>query len=186
MAVAPEPPKEVAAPPPAATTEDVEKLNDDFANTQFLETKKKKKKIVDVAKQLEENAVLVPVEEAQTDEASAPASKAQELYPYEELLERIFMQLRANNPELATEEKKKLKLPPPLMARVGTKKTQFTNFTIISKSLNRDPAHLSAYLFAELGTTGSIDSNGALMIRGKYMSKHIEPLLQSYAREFCL
>ncbi|VDL62104.1 unnamed protein product [Hymenolepis diminuta] len=154
--------EETPAPPVAATpTPTVEKVTEEFNDTTFFDKKKKKRRTVDVAKQLEGGEGSVPM-------------------PSEE----IFDQLIANNPELATDVRKKLKMPPPLMARVGTKKTQFTNFTIICKSFNRDPSHLSAYLFAELGTNGSIDANGALMIRGKYMAKHIEPLLQSYARNY--
>ncbi|KAM3173093.1 hypothetical protein ACTXT7_013173 [Hymenolepis weldensis] len=188
--------EETAAPPVAVTpAPTVEKVTEEFNDTAFFDKKKKKRKTVDVAKQLEggEGAVPPPSEEVQSGEimncdASAAAGEAAPtpalLYSYEELLQRIFDQLIANNPELATDVRKKLKMPPPLMARVGTKKTQFTNFTIICKSFNRDPSHLSAYLFAELGTNGSIDANGALMIRGKYMAKHIEPLLQSYARNY--
>ncbi|VDO00969.1 unnamed protein product [Rodentolepis nana] len=180
----------------AKPTPEVEKLPEDFNDTAFFGQKRKKKPILDVLQTESEAAVSAAREELQSftlndgdgstaaggggEAESAPAL----LYTYEELLHRIFDQLIANNPELATDAPKKLKMPPPLMARVGTKKTQFTNFTIICKSFNRDPAHLSAFFFAELGTTGSIDSNGALIIRGKYMSKHIEPLLQSYARHY--
>lgn len=105
-------------------------------------------------------------------------------YPYDMLLARVFAQIQAHNPELMSDTKRRLVMAPPCMARVGTKKTHFTNFNGICRSLNRDPAHLSAYLFAELGTTGSVDANGALLIRGKYQAKHIEPVLRNYAREF--
>ncbi|KAL5107794.1 Eukaryotic translation initiation factor 2 subunit 2 [Taenia crassiceps] len=107
-------------------------------------------------------------------------------YPYDMLLARVFAQIQAHNPELMSDTKRRLVMAPPCMARVGTKKTHFTNFNGICRSLNRDPAHLSAYLFAELGTTGSVDANGALLIRGKYQAKHIEPVLRNYARTYVL
>lgn len=40
------------------------------------------------------------------------------------------------------------------MAREGTKKTVFTNFMELSKSMNRNYEHVQAYLLAELGTSG--------------------------------
>ncbi|EUB58562.1 Eukaryotic translation initiation factor 2 subunit 2 [Echinococcus granulosus] len=127
-------------------------------------------------------------------ETEAPAKTATEGaaqsgttgYPYDMLLARVFAQIQAHNPELMSDTKRRLVMAPPCMARVGTKKTHFTNFNGICRSLNRDPAHLSAYLFAELGTTGSVDANGALLIRGKYQAKHIEPVLRNYARTYVL
>nr|CDS27905.1 eukaryotic translation initiation factor 2 [Hymenolepis microstoma] len=177
---------------PAATTpaSEVEKLPEEFNDTALFGQKRKKKPIYDALQPESEATVPAAREELEAltindDGAAGEVEPAPALlYTYEELLQRIFDQLIANNPELATDVRKKLKMPPPLMARVGTKKTQFTNFTVICKSFNRDPAHLSAFFFAELGTTGSIDANGALIIRGKYMAKHIEPLLQSYARNY--
>lgn len=40
------------------------------------------------------------------------------------------------------------------MAREGTKKTVFTNFMELSKSMNRNHEHVQAFLLAELGTSG--------------------------------
>ena len=172
----------------AAVAEVAEELGD----LGFTEKKKKKKGAL---KPLDEDdgsalprsqvtgetpAVGAEKEAAQTEPQSAF------IYSYEMLLERVFAQIQAHNPELMTETKRRLVMAPPCMARVGTKKTQFTNFNSICRSLNRDPSHLAAYLFAELGTTGSVDGSGALLIRGKYQAKHIEPLLRNYARESCV
>ena len=41
------------------------------------------------------------------------------------------------------------------MAREGTKKTVFTNFMELCKSMNRNHEHVQAYLLAELGTSGA-------------------------------
>ena len=43
-------------------------------------------------------------------------------------------------------------LPLCKVVRVGTKKTAFANFSEIAKMLHRQPKHLLAFLFAELGT----------------------------------
>ena len=40
------------------------------------------------------------------------------------------------------------------VAREGTKKTVFTNFMELCKSMNRNHEHVQAYLLAELGTSG--------------------------------
>ncbi|TPP57122.1 IF2B [Fasciola gigantica] len=75
---------------------------------------------------------------------------------------------------------------PPQMARVGTKKTLFVNFSTICSQLNRDQAHLTTYILAELGTQGSIDASGGLLFKGRYQSKHMEPVLRNYCRNYVL
>lgn len=103
-----------------------------------------------------------------------------------QLLTRVFTQLGDLNPELMSDQKRKLTMVPPQMARVGTKKTSFVNFSTICRSLNRDSNHLTTYILTELGTQGSIDAKGALLIRGRYASKQIEALLRNYCRKFVL
>ncbi|GAA52050.1 translation initiation factor 2 subunit 2 [Clonorchis sinensis] len=102
------------------------------------------------------------------------------------LLTRVFTQLGTLNPELVSDQKRRLVMVPPQMARVGTKKTLFVNFATICRFLNRDQSHLTTYILAELGTQGSVDANGALLIRGRYQSKHMEPVLRNYCRNYVL
>uniref|UniRef100_A0A8C5VUK5 Eukaryotic translation initiation factor 2 subunit 2 n=1 Tax=Microcebus murinus TaxID=30608 RepID=A0A8C5VUK5_MICMU len=66
---------------------------------------------------------------------------------------------------------------------VGTKKTYFVNFTDICKLLHRQPKHL-AFLLAELGTSGSIDGNNQLVIKGRFQQKQIENVLRRYIKEY--
>ncbi|KAF0991839.1 LOW QUALITY PROTEIN: hypothetical protein HZS_1050 [Henneguya salminicola] len=88
------------------------------------------------------------------------------------LLERIFSELKENNPELFDTCEKKFSSKPPQLERVGTKKTRFTNFGDICKTYKRLPSHLMDFIFAELGTTytldnkcsGSIDANVQLLV----------------------
>ena len=53
---------------------------------------------------------------------------------------------------------------------MGSKKTAFANFIEIAKMLHRPPKHLLQFLFAELGTSGAIDGNNQLIIKGELTS----------------
>ncbi|KAJ3034955.1 hypothetical protein HDV00_004496 [Rhizophlyctis rosea] len=104
-------------------------------------------------------------------------------YTYNELLSRVFKILRQNNPELAG-EKKRYTIAPPQIMREGPKKTIFANVVDICKRMHRQPDHVIQYLFAELGTTGSIDGSQRLVIRGRFQQKQIENVLKHYFSEY--
>lgn len=55
--------------------------------------------------------------------------------------DRVFNILKAHNPEL-TGERRRTTLKPPQVAREGTKKTVFTNFMELCKSMNRNHEHV--------------------------------------------
>uniref|UniRef100_A0A803TN09 Eukaryotic translation initiation factor 2 subunit 2 n=1 Tax=Anolis carolinensis TaxID=28377 RepID=A0A803TN09_ANOCA len=101
-------------------------------------------------------------------------------YTYDELLNRVFNIMREKNPDMVAGEKRKFVMKPPQVVRVGTKKTSFVNFTDICKLLHRQPKHLLAFLLAELGTSGSIDGNNQLVIKGRFQQKQIENVLRRY------
>lgn len=105
-------------------------------------------------------------------------------YTYDELLNRVFDIMRERNPEMVAGEKRKFIMKPPQVLRVGTKKTSFSNFADICKMLHRQPKHLLAFLLAELGTSGSIDGNNQLIIKGRFQQKQIENVLRSYIKEY--
>jgi translation initiation factor 2 beta subunit (eIF-2beta)/eIF-5 len=44
--------------------------------------------------------------------------------------------------------------------------------------------HLLAFLFAELGTSGAIDGNNQLIMKGRFQQKHIENVLRRYIKEY--
>lgn len=46
--------------------------------------------------------------------------------------------------------------------------------------MNRQPEHVFAFILVELATTGSIDGNGRLVVKGRFQPKHIENLLRRY------
>ncbi|KAG1428810.1 hypothetical protein G6F58_000399 [Rhizopus delemar] len=152
-----------------------------------LKKKKKKKKSMaqfeaDLA---DENANDDEVaEEKPTKQVGEDAwLKSDRDYAYDELLDRVFNILKQNNPELAG-EKKKYTIVPPSIHREGNKKTIFANVAEISKRLHRPAEHVIQFLFAELGTTGSIDGSQRLIIKGRFQQKQIENVLRRYIVEY--
>ncbi|XP_028391747.1 eukaryotic translation initiation factor 2 subunit 2-like [Dendronephthya gigantea] len=142
-------------------------------------TGKKKKKKTRTAK---ENEVVEQVDEEEK-EGTQPDYADRE-YTYEELLTRVFKTMKDKNPDVVAGEKRKFIMRPPQVFKIGTKKTSFANFGDICKILHRQPKHLLAYLLAELGTSGSIDSNNQLIIKGRFQQKQIESVLRRYIKEY--
>ncbi|XP_022671569.1 eukaryotic translation initiation factor 2 subunit 2-like isoform X2 [Varroa jacobsoni] len=105
-------------------------------------------------------------------------------YTYDELLQRVFNIMKERNPDMVAGEKKKFVMKPPQVLRVGTKKTSFANFLEITRTLRRAPKHLQAFLLAELGTSGSVDANNQLIIKGRFQQKQIENILRRYIKEY--
>ena len=70
------------------------------------------------------------------------------------------------------------------MAREGTKKTVFTNFMELNKSMNRQPEHVQQFLLAELGTSGSLDGQNRLIVKGRFQPKAFEGVLRRYMNEW--
>lgn len=104
---------------------------------------------------------------------------------YETLLSRFFSILKANNPELAGDRLgPKFRIPPPVCQREGSKKTLFANVQEIAQVLQRLPEHLIQFLFAELGTSGSIDGEKRLILKGKFQPKQMESVLRRYIIEY--
>ena len=78
---------------------------------------------------------------------------------------------------------------PPQVAREGTKKTTFSNLMDICRRMHRQPEHVLQFLYSELGTTGSIDGQQRLIMKGRYTQKQIENVLRKYigtSRRSCL
>lgn len=105
-------------------------------------------------------------------------------YTYDELLDMVFGIMREKNPEFASGKKKTFIMKPPQVQRAGSKKTAFTNFAEICRLLKREPKHVLQYLMAELGTTGSIDGNQCLIVKGRFQQKHFENVLRGYIKEY--
>lgn len=59
-------------------------------------------------------------------------------------------------------------------------------FLLVVLRLHRPAEHLQAFLLAELGTSGSVDSNNQLIIKGRFQQKQIESVLRRYISKFLL
>lgn len=172
-----------------------------------LSLKKKKKKKVkesedDFAKKLEALQLEGKEGEAAAPEEAAAADDGQdgdmekgtgiwahdETKPiaYEPLLVRFFALLTQKNPDHASSGSKSYKIPPPQCLREGNKKTIFANIADICKRMKRTEEHVTAYLFAELGTSGSVDGSRRLVIKGRFQQKQIENVLRKYISECIL
>jgi translation initiation factor 2 subunit 2 len=99
---------------------------------------------------------------------------------YDPLLSRFFALLAQKNPDHASSGTRSYKIPPPQCLREGNKKTIFANLPEICKRMKRADEHVTAYLFAELGTSGSTDGSRRLVIKGRFQQKQIENVLRTY------
>ncbi|CAF0813166.1 unnamed protein product [Adineta ricciae] len=160
--------------------------DDDDDDDVLATRKKKKKKSVKTDATGEGDTQKETTTGAASDETATDATSVQGEYTYDDLLTRVFNIIREKNPNVIEGEKIKLTLKPPQVARIGTKRTSFSNFGEICKSLKRQEKHLHQYLLAELGTNGSIDANNALIIKGRFQQKQIESVLRSYIKEYVI
>lgn len=164
----------------------------DAPDFEFKKKKKKKSKsaATDFDAQLEEAGVKEDKQsqqsQAKTEEHLSVNERGERDFTYEELLTRFFKILRDNNPELASDRTgQKYKIPPPSVIRDG-KKSIFANIKEISDRMHRPTEHVIQFLFAELGTSGSVDGSARLVIKGRYMPKQLETVLRKYITEYVL
>ncbi|XP_031826888.1 eukaryotic translation initiation factor 2 subunit beta isoform X2 [Nomia melanderi] len=148
----------------------------------FSKTKKKKKKKKDLDELVAEEE-RKEIEDKENEETSLWFGSDRD-YTYDELLVRVFNIMREKNPDMVAGKKQKFVMRPPQVVRIGTKKTSFANFTEICKTLHRQPKHLLDFLLAELGTSGSVDGNSQLIIKGRFQQKQIENVLRRYIKEY--
>ena len=106
------------------------------------------------------------------------------LYSYDDLLHRVHTLIEQRNPSLGTSKGVTIKLRPPQVDRLGSKKIIFSNFAEICSMINRTHEHVFQFFLAELGTTGSITGDQQLVLKGRYTSRHMESLLRKYISEY--
>ncbi|KAI3806236.1 hypothetical protein L1987_22135 [Smallanthus sonchifolius] len=162
----------------------------------FTGLKKKKKKQVqtdflDDEKESAEEDLDYPIGEDENGEGidlqqqKLPWEGTDRDYKYEELLDRVFNILRENNPELAGDRRRTVMRPPQVL-REGTKKTVFVNFMDLCKTMHRNPEHVMTFLLAELGTSGSLDGQQRLVVKGRFAPKNFEGILRRYINEYVI
>ncbi|KAK8069571.1 domain found in IF2B/IF5-domain-containing protein [Apiospora phragmitis] len=164
-----------------------------------MKKKKKKSKKTEEDELAAKIAALEMGEEGAEDQAEAPKEEQtgdmdkgtgiwthDETKPisYELLLSRFFNLLAQKNPDHASSGSKNYKIPPPQCMREGNKKTIFGNLPDICKRMKRSEEHVTSYLFAELGTSGSTAGAGQLVIKGRFQQKQIENVLRKYIIEY--
>lgn len=174
---------------------------DDAAEEGALDLTLKKKKKKKVTKESEDDfAKKLEALQLEGAEGEAPAAAAEvdgqdgdmdkgtgiwehdesKIINYDPLLARFFVLLTQKNPDHASSGSKSYKIPPPQCLREGNKKTIFANIADICKRMKRTDEHVTAYLFSELGTSGSVDGSRRLVIKGRFQQKQIENVLRKY------
>ncbi|PIA53971.1 hypothetical protein AQUCO_00900503v1 [Aquilegia coerulea] len=168
----------------------------DGTENAFVGLKKKKKKPVETDFLNEENGDNREDIDDVTgeDEEGEGIVLQQSIYPwegsdrdyyYEELLGRVFNILRENNPELAGDRRRTVMRPPQVL-REGTKKTVFANFMDLCKTMHRQPEHVMNFLLSELGTSGSLDGQQRLVVKGRFAPKNFEGILRRYVNDYVI
>jgi len=166
----------------------------DGGDTSFVGLKKKKKKNVDMSNLNDESGDAIEDLDDNAEDDEGEAAALQVRYPwegsdrdykYEELLGRVFNILRENNPELAGDRRRTVMRPPQVL-REGTKKTVFVNLMDLCKTMHRQPDHVMAFLLAELGTSGSLDGQQRLVVKGRFAPKNFEGILRRYINEYVI
>ncbi|KGN64891.1 eukaryotic translation initiation factor 2 subunit beta [Cucumis sativus] len=170
-------------------------VSDGLEAATFSGLKKKKKKPVEASSLNEDGADATEDLEDQAGENEDreglvlqyryPWEGTDRDYEYEELLGRVFNILRENNPELAGDRRRTVMRPPQVL-REGTKKTVFVNFMDLCKTMHRQPDHVMAFLLAELGTSGSLDGQQRLVVKGRFAPKNFEGILRRYVNEYVI
>lgn len=167
--------------------EDSEKVKDEDELAESFEgLKLKKKKKKKSSNKTDSDDFEKQLQEAGIEENTNDKNTKSDLIPYSQLLDRFYNILKEKNPELAGGQQQRLKIPPPEVLRDGNKKKIFANVQQIAQVLQRNPSHLIQYLFAELGTSGSIDGEQRLVIKGRFQAKNIEGVLRRYIQEYVI
>ncbi|KAJ9203493.1 hypothetical protein DTO166G4_992 [Paecilomyces variotii] len=104
--------------------------------------------------------------------------------PYQLLVKRFFSLIQSHHPDLLSSGSKSYKIPPPQCLREGNRRTIFANIADICKRMKRSDDHVMQFLFAELGTSGSVDGSRRLVIKGRFQQKQIENVLRRYIVEY--
>lgn len=108
------------------------------------------------------------------------AHDATQAIPYQLLVTRFFSLIQSHHPDLLSSGSKSYRIPPPQCLREGNRRTIFANIADICKRMKRSDDHVMQFLFAELGTSGSVDGSRRLVIKGRFQQKQIENVLRRY------
>ncbi|KAJ5820155.1 eukaryotic translation initiation factor 2 beta subunit [Penicillium riverlandense] len=164
----------------------------EFDPSAMKKKKKKVKKVDDFEAKLAEAGVEEAgeeqVEEVPEGDLEAGtgiwAHDATQVIPYSLLVSRFFSLIQSHHPDMLASGTKSYKIPPPQCLREGNRRTIFANIADICKRMKRSDDHVMQFLFAELGTSGSVDGSRRLVIKGRFQQKQIENVLRRYIVEY--
>lgn len=105
-------------------------------------------------------------------------------YQYEDLLYRVFDKMESMGVGKGSKGSKRIVCKPPLMVRIGTKKSGYQNFGTTCEALSRSTKHVMQYILAETGTSGNLDITNQLILRGRFKPAHMENILREYIKEY--
>jgi translation initiation factor 2 subunit 2 len=105
-------------------------------------------------------------------------------YSYDFLLERITNLIKKHNPSMTDSVRGPIKIPPPIIAKAGTSRSAWTNFTDVCTALNRPTEHLFQFILSELGVEGSLGGESQFILKGRYNNKHVESVLKKYVHDY--
>ncbi|KAI3856777.1 hypothetical protein MKX03_022391 [Papaver bracteatum] len=123
---------------------------------------------------------------------------------YEEFLDRMVNILRENNPEyeelldgavnavgesiqeLVGDLRKRAFTPARTSqrGREGMNKTAVVNFMDICVKMHKEPEHVMRFLLTEMGTTGYLDGQQRLVVKGRFDSSNFEGILKKYINDY--
>ncbi|CAN0902937.1 Callose synthase 5 [Linum grandiflorum] len=69
---------------------------------------------------------------------------------------------------------------------VPSNKTQKKEFSLSKRFHAQEPDHLIMFLLFELGTSGSLDSQHRLVVKGRFMPKNFEGILRRFINEYMI
>lgn len=176
----------------AGEDEEAPAAEGEFDPSQLKKKKKKPKKIdaedfeaklaeAGVAEESGEQAAEEPVPEGDLEAGTGIwAHDSTQSIPYSLLVSRFFSLIQSHHPDLLSSGAKSYKIPPPQCLREGNRRTIFANIADICKRMKRSDDHVMQFLFAELGTSGSVDGSRRLVIKGRFQQKQIENVLRRY------
>jgi translation initiation factor 2 subunit 2 len=172
-------------------TKKMEEVSIDDTQISALLHKKKKKKKKKKSKKKKIKRTEEEEEQTQKEETSEKDVKTETEvenenddsnndcnYDYADMLNHAFETMQKKNPNFGKTRRYVMK--PPLVARIGSKKTSWMNFTEICGLLKREPSHVLSFYLAELATEGSSDASGRITFKGLFKSQKIQSLLKKY------
>ncbi|KAH9529631.1 eukaryotic translation initiation factor 2 [Dermatophagoides farinae] len=106
-------------------------------------------------------------------------------YTYDELLEMIYNKIKKRILKVNLEVEKNMFYVLHKFFVLVPKKHHLPIFLkFVNRMLHRQSKHLQNFLLTELGTSGSVDANNQLIIKGRFQQKQIESVLRRYIKEY--